>query len=100
MPSDRSWWMQTWYCEYCAVEIRKHHRSRHLQSKGHLARLNALSSYQVMGSDMAFTRFLQTFDPRDFAGYELERFRVFTKMRRLGVWSQSWQENDALRNVR
>jgi len=70
---QQNWWLQTWYCEVCRVTIRKHHRSRHLQGKGHLAR--SMSEGPLLASDLAFASFLATFDARRFAGLELIIYR-------------------------
>lgn len=64
------WWLKSVDCETCLVTIRKHHIARHNESKMH-KRLSG-QKYQMMESDLQFTRFLLSRTARSFEGLEAE----------------------------
>ena len=71
---QKNWWLASANCVVCAVSIRKHHLSRHAQSKGHRARVG--NTYEVMPSDLAFSAFLSGITGDSLAGYESQLYRV------------------------
>jgi hypothetical protein len=79
--NNPSWWLENWTCQLCRVTIRKHHKSRHLQSKGHRGR-EALPE-DFLESDLAFARFLTGIDVREFRGEELKLYRSARRARGL-----------------
>ena len=70
------WWKQDWTCPVCHTPVRIHHKSRHMQSAGHKARVNA---YTILPSDVDFSEFLEKLKPLDLSYEERHIYNMVKK---------------------
>lgn len=80
---NRVWWAEEWTCAVCQATIRKHHKSRHLKSVGHVLRSRPIldSDEDVLSSDAEFSAFLAGVTARSFCGAEGSLYRAARRLR-------------------